>query len=92
MTTTTTLTTEERTAILEREVSKYVKRRFRVVARTPTTAQLVKPKRFRFWLFVLLALVVLLPGLLYLLWYVAQRDEQVYLEVDAGGKIRRTKR
>lgn len=90
--TTAALTAGERTEILEREVAKYVKRRFRVVSRTPTTAQLVKPKHFNFWLFVLLALIVLLPGLLYILWYMAQRDEQVYLEVDAGGKIKRTKR
>ena len=89
---TTTLTAEAREAALDAEVRACVRRGYRVLARTPTTAQLVKPKRFSFLLFVVLAVLVLLPGLLYLLWYATQRDESLYLEVQEDGKIRRTKR
>lgn len=80
---------EERRSILQKEVTNYVRRGFRVVSQTDTTAQLVKAKKFSFlWAFIwLLALGIGL--IVYLLWYWAKRDEQVYLEVDANGKIRK---
>ena len=53
-----TLTTDERCAILDKAVQRYVKQGFRVVSRTDTTAQLVKPKSFG-CLWILLALLTL---------------------------------
>jgi hypothetical protein len=42
-----------------------------------------KPKRFNFLLAILLGLIVLLPLVLYVLWYLlVQRDSLVYLRVD----------
>ena len=84
------LTLEARTAILDREIARYVKRGFRLVTRTPTTAQLLKPKHFSFlWAtFWLLCLVVGL--LVYLFYYWSRRDQTIYLEVDPTGRIRKT--
>jgi len=85
-----TLTLEARTAILDREVARYVKRGFRLVTRTPTTAQLLKPKHFSF-LWATLWFCCLGIGLLfYLFYYWSRRDQTIYLEVDPTGRIRKT--
>ena len=79
-----------REALLDREVQKYVRWGYRVVSRTPTTAQLVRPKRFSLIL-ALLGLCLAVVGLVvYVLLYMAARDSQVYLTVDINGKIHRT--
>lgn len=85
------LSTEERSAILDREVSKYVKRGFRVISRTNTTAQLVKPKKFSFLWAVLWFLLFGVGLLIYLFYYVSKKDETVYLEVDQQGHVKTTK-
>lgn len=80
---------EQRRAILEEEIRKYVKKGFQVVSRTDLTAQLVKPKKFS-GLWALLWFLVFGVGLIiYLIYYGTKRDEQVYLEVDEKGKVRR---
>lgn len=77
-------------AVLKAAIDDHVRRGFRVVSQTETTAQLVRPKRFRFVLALVLALISFgLLFLLYLLWYVAQRDQQVYLRVDEDGRLHR---
>ncbi len=49
------LSTLERSAILDKEVAYYIRRGFRVISRTDTTAQLVKPKSFSIlWFFILM--------------------------------------
>jgi len=74
---------------LEAEVQSYVSRGFRVVSQTPTTAQLVKPKKFSFvWAF-LWFLVAVVGLIVYLLYYASKRDEQVFLSVSADGRITR---
>jgi hypothetical protein len=74
-------------AILDKEVEKYAERGFRVVAGTDTTAQLVKPKTYSFlWAFIWF-LFLIVGLLLYILWYMAKKDEQVYLTVDEKGHI-----
>ena len=88
---------ERRKAILDTETTKYVSRGFRVIARSDTTAQLLKPKQFNLLfalisvvLFVLVAPVFIF--ILYVLYYVlVQKDETVYLQVDESGSIIRTK-
>lgn len=81
----------DRRAILDREVTKYVKRGYRVQSRTDTEAQLVRPKKFSFlWAFLwLLAFGIGL--IVYLLYYWSKKDDQVYLVVDVYGKVKRTK-
>lgn len=78
-----------RVDVLDKEVMQYVKRGYRVVSRTPTTAQLVRPKVFsRLWA-ILWTCVFLVGFLVYLTWYLAKRDQQVYLTVDDKAKIHR---
>jgi hypothetical protein len=78
-----------REAALDREVSKYVRSGYRVVSRTATTAQLVKPKRFNF-LIAFIGFMFIVAGLiLYVLYYMAQRDQTIYLTVDEAGKVRK---
>lgn len=78
-----------RQAILDKEVEWYVRHGYRVTARTATTAQLVKPKRFSLIL-ALLGLLLLIVGLvIYLLIYASMGDSTVYLSVDPEGKLHR---
>ena len=82
---------EQRTAILDREIAAYVKRGYHLTARTPTTAQLIKPKKFSF-LWALLWFCAFGIGLLvYLFYYAAKRDDSIYLEVTATGSLKRIK-
>lgn len=78
----TVWTLEQRRALLQREILRYVRQGYRVVSQTDTAAQLVKPKRFSLlWFFILL-------GILYVPFYLFARDRQAYLEVDANGRIK----
>ncbi len=82
-------TIEQRRDTLQREVTGYIRRGYRVLSQTDTTAQLVKPKTFSFfWAFIwLLALGVGL--IVYIIYYMAKKDEQVYIEVDEEGRVKR---
>lgn len=83
----TTYDEAARTALLDKEIGNYAKRGYRVISRTPTTAQLLRPKTFSF----LWCLFWIWTGcLVYIVWYLAKRDSQVYLTVDANGKVRRS--
>lgn len=78
-----TLDTAGQRAVLQREINAWVKRGYRVVSQTDTTAQLVKPKRFSLlWFFILL-------GVLYLPFYLFARDKTIYLTVDSLGRVTR---
>lgn len=81
--------TATRESLLDQEIQGYVRRGYRVVGRTPTTAQLVKPKQFSLLLALLGLLFVVVGLVVYLLIYLTMHDIQVYLEVDAKGKIHR---
>jgi hypothetical protein len=81
---------EQRTEILDREIQGYAKQGYQVVSRTDTTAQLVKPKKFSFLLFVVLLILMVLPAILYILWYATRGNQSVYLSVDEYGKVKRT--
>jgi hypothetical protein len=79
-----------RAAILDREVQNYVRRGYRVVSRTPTTAQLVKSKQFSIILAILGLIIAVVGLVIYLIIYMAMRDSQVYLTVDETGRIHRS--
>lgn len=83
------LSDEDRSAILEAEVQRFVAQGYRVAARSPTTAQLVRPKTFNVVAAVLWLLVLLVGLLIYLLVYAAQSDDAVYLTVGPDGEIAR---
>jgi len=80
---------EQRRAILDREIQSYVRKGYRVLSQTDTSAQLVKPKKFSLILAVLLLILMVLPFVIYLLMYVAAKDKTVYLSVDPDGKVTR---
>ena len=46
MSTTEPPSSEDHSGILEREVTKYIRRGYRVISRTDTTVQLAKPEKF----------------------------------------------
>ena len=79
---------EERSAILDAEVMKYVRMGYEVRARTQTTAQLVKPKKFSFIWALVWFLLFGIGLIIYLLYYWGKRDQAIYLEVDERGTIR----
>ena len=81
------LSPEQRRDILDQEIAKYVGYGFRVVSHTDTTVQLVRPKEFS--VIVALACFLMLGvGLfLYLLFYLAEKDATVYLQVTSSGEI-----
>jgi hypothetical protein len=76
---------------LQAEINRYIGRGFRVLNQTDTTAQLVRPKKFSLlWFIIWLILGLGVGALIYAGWYMAKRDEQVYLTVDADGKVQAT--
>jgi len=81
------MTNEMRRNILEQEVQKYVRKGYRVLSQTDTSAQLVKPKRFSFLVALVLLLLMVLPFLVYLLWYMAAKDKTIYITVDTQGRV-----
>ena len=83
------ITSSQRQQILEDEIQRYIKRGYRLQARSQFTAQMVKPKHFSlFWALFWLILAVF-PFFVYLLLYMAASDKTVYLEVTAEGRILR---
>ncbi len=77
---------ESRKTILQSSIAGFLKRGYRVVAQTDTTAQLVKPKSFSLaW--GCLFTILLLPIVFYLLWYLLESEKQIYLSVDEFGQV-----
>jgi uncharacterized BrkB/YihY/UPF0761 family membrane protein len=77
--------------LLDEEVSAYMRDGYFVRQRTPTSAQVVKPKRFSFvWAFLWL-LVFGVGIIVYLIYYAAKQDEGRYVEVDEYGTVRATR-
>ena len=81
-----------RRAALHNSIATYLAQGYRVVSQTDTTAQLVKPKQFScllaaigaalFWTgFGLLFLVG------YVIYYLASKDQQIYIMVDEYGTV-----
>src|SRR5690242_16467895 len=81
------LTEAERSAILDEEIKRWVANDYRLQTRTATTAQLVRPKTFSVALAVMWLLCLVVGLLIYLLIYLAQSDETVYLVVEEDGTI-----
>lgn len=78
-----------RAALLDQEIGKYARQGYRVITRTPTTAQLVRPKKFSL-LWALIWTITVAGLIIYIIWYLAKRDSQIYLTVDANGRIHRS--
>lgn len=83
------MTTEMRRNVLEQEIQSYVRKGYRVLSQTDTSAQLVKPKKFNALLAILLLIMMVLPFIVYLLIYMAAKDKTVYITVDPQGRVQR---
>jgi len=79
-----TLTTDARADILEHEIQKYLQQGYIVQTRTETTAQLIKKKRFSF-------ILALFLNLLYVFFYLSDKDKTAYIQVNRQGQIETTK-
>lgn len=77
---------EQRGAILNAEIRRYVSNGYRVQSATSTTAQLVKPKKFSFFWALVWFLIFGVGILVYFAYYLAKKDRTVYVEVDESGK------
>lgn len=65
-----------------KEIIKYVNRGYHVVNQTTDSASLVKPKKFYFLLFIILCFIALLPGIIYLLYFLLmEKDDFIYLYI-----------
>jgi hypothetical protein len=67
---------------MQEETAQWVGRGYHVVSQTETSTQLVKPKKFS------LAAFFLLAGIFYLPFYLAKKDQTVYLFTE-GGEVHR---
>jgi len=81
-------TMEQRREILQQYIYAYIQQGYRVVSQTDTTAQMIKPKQFSllaaiFWLF-----VFVIGLLIYIFYFMASGDQQMYLEVDLYGQVK----
>lgn len=72
---------------LQNAIAGYTVQGYRVVSQTDTTAQLVKPKSLSCLLAVVLFILGVVPLILYLIYYMASKDSQVYLTVDEFGTV-----
>lgn len=86
------LSSQERSAILEREIAPYVAGGFLVTSRTEGSAQLVKRKQFggsgclNIFLFIISGgLITLIQFIIYL----GAKDQSVYIEVDPYGSVKK---
>lgn len=83
------MTTDMRRNILDKEIQSYVRKGYRVLSQTDTSAQLVKPKKFNLLIAVILLICMVLPFIIYLLMYMAAKDKTVYITVDPQGRVQR---
>lgn len=81
------LSLQERSDILSQEIKRYVKRGYRVLSKTDTTVQLVKPKEFSFFWALLWFFLWGIGILVYLFYYMSKKDSAVYLEVLPNGLV-----
>jgi hypothetical protein len=79
-------TPEERKAILEKEIRKYVSDEWRVMGRTDTTCRLIKEKQPNGCLLVFFYMLFILPGIIYMTTY--KGSKRLYLEVNEEGEIK----
>jgi hypothetical protein len=82
--------TIDRKAILEWTIANYLRVGYRVVTQTETSVQMVRPKQFDGCTAVVLLLIMVLPFIIYLLYYLTQKDETEYIVVDKQGNITAT--
>lgn len=83
------LTFDERRAILDKVIARYSRQGYRVLNRTDTTAQLVRPKQFSCLAATLWTLLFGIGLIFYLFYYAGKKDDMIYLSIDEHGKLRK---
>ena len=78
---------EQRTEILKKAMLWYLQQGYHVVSQTDYSVQLLKPKQFSCLIAIIGLILVGIGLLLYIFWYMAQKDQRVYLEVDKYGVV-----
>lgn len=79
------ISAEQRKDILEQNIAYFAQQGWRVSNRTDTTAQLQKTQQASCIVALLLAFLMILPGLLYLIFY--RGTSNLYLTVNQYGKV-----
>lgn len=74
---------------LESDIQRFAAQGFRVVVRTKTTAQLIRPKRFNLIAACAWLLVFGIGIVFYLFYFLAKSDDMVYLSTASDGSINR---
>jgi hypothetical protein len=82
------ISVDVRTSILETEIRTYVNRGWYVTSHTATSVQLSKDNPPSWGIALLLALLFVIPAVLYLIFY--KRTETLYLQVDERGDVVRS--
>jgi hypothetical protein len=80
-------TIEERKEILEKEITRQLKKGWRISSRTETGCQLIMDKKRNGCLIVILFLFFILPGIFYLI-LTQGKTISVYVEVNEDGQIK----
>jgi hypothetical protein len=73
--------------VLQAEIARYLRGGYRVVSETSTSVQLVKPKKFGCFVFAVLLLLGLVPGLIYAGYYASKKDHTIYITVGSSGQL-----
>lgn len=73
-------------AILQSVIDYYISDGYRITSQTDITAQMVKPKKFS-WLSIILLLFYVFPFLIYLIFYLVQKEKSIYIKIDPTGSI-----
>jgi hypothetical protein len=82
----TVQSSDEQRRQLQHEIRRYVAEGYRVLSQSDSSAQLVKPKKFRFGL-ALVLLFTAIGFLVYLIWFLSRRERAVYIEVSPSGQV-----
>jgi len=73
---------------MEEEIVNYLKKGYRIICRSEKWAQLWQPRRFSYgWFFTMFILFFGFGGLIYGGYYLAKREEAVYLRLEPDGSV-----
>jgi hypothetical protein len=84
------LTEAQRSAILDDQLDRFAWEGWCVLSRTPTTAQITRPKRLSVGAAIFWALFLLIGLLIYLLVFLSRQDPVGRLNVDEDGRVHGT--
>jgi len=77
----------QRTAALNEAIAHFTAQGFRIVSKSEASAQLMRPKQFS-WLAAILSFLLLGIGfVIYLVYYLGQKDETIFVEVTPDGTV-----